>query len=99
MFEIGEAGGGFSSLLEPAPDSTSAAAITSSLNNVDSRCPTTMRSIRSTEPPRDRARRVVWFIEAVHERRGLPEALLRALRDRWAASLQLHLALGSLVGG
>lgn len=39
---------------------------------------------------------MVWFIEAVHERRGLPEALLRALRDRWAASLQLHLRARSV---
>jgi len=43
------------------------------------------------EPQRDRARRVVWFVEALHERNGLPSALLRALRDRWAASVHLHL--------
>jgi len=50
-----------------------------------------MLAIADGEPPPDRARRVVWFVEALHEGKGLPSTLLRALRDRWAASVHLHL--------
>jgi hypothetical protein len=48
-------------------------------------------AVADGEPSADRARRVVWFLEAVHEGRGLPAPLLHALRNRWGGSRHVHL--------
>jgi hypothetical protein len=43
------------------------------------------------DPGPERARRLQWAIEAVHRQRGISGPLLEGLRDRWAASAQVHL--------
>jgi hypothetical protein len=48
------------------------------------------------EPGLDRARRLVWVVDAVHRGRGLPSSLIQALRDRWSRSQQAHLRESSL---
>lgn len=43
------------------------------------------------EPGRERVRRLIWIVQAIHQDRGIPKPVLDALRDRWARSARAHL--------
>jgi len=51
----------------------------------------TIRALVDGEPGPARASRLTSILESLHTNRGIPSALLRDLRDRWARSQHVHL--------
>ncbi|MFO7181512.1 MAG: hypothetical protein DIU78_022610 [Pseudomonadota bacterium] len=51
----------------------------------------TIRALLDGEPGPARAGRLTSILESLHTNRGIPSALLRELRDRWARSPHVHL--------
>ncbi len=65
-------------------------------SNLSSITDADVTAIMDGEPGPGRSRRLIWFLEAVHEHSGVSSAVLVALRDRWASSEKHYLREASI---